>query len=119
MVNGPIAQFGHRDEFDGLAGFASFQSGGFDAADGEVWLKSAFVAMVAEIFCFLRDLLLKFSQRLQIALDADPNDTRTLRVRETAGAFQRELKRIGTSAGAAQRRGQVVQLPGVHVAKKV
>src|SRR5882724_7394380 len=112
MVNGPIAQFGHGDEFNGLAGFASFYSGGFDAADGEVWLKSAFAAVVAEFFCFLRDLLLKFSQRLQIALDADPNDARTFRVRETAGTFQREVKRSGLGAGAVQRRGQGVRLPG-------
>src|SRR6266550_2513074 len=114
-----MAQFGHRREFKRLACFSSFRSEGFDAADGEVWLKSTFVAVVAKMFYFPGDLLLKFSQWLQIALDSDPNDAGLFRVRETAGAFEGEVKWSGMSAGAAQRRGQVVHTTNSHVAEKL
>ena len=63
LVNGPIAQFGHPRAFNGLASFASFCAGRFDAADGEVWLKSALVVVIAEILRLLRDSLLERPQR--------------------------------------------------------
>jgi len=118
-VNGPIAQFGHRREFNGLAHRSSFQTGGFHPSYREVWLKSAFVAVVAKSSRFKGDPALKFSQRLHFALNSDPDHTRTFGAREAARPFQRDLKRRGLGAGASQCDDQLVQPVRCHVAEKL
>jgi len=118
-VNGPIAQFGHRREFNGLANCSSCRTGSSHPSDREVWLKTVFVAVVAKRSCFMGDLELKFSQRLQFALDSNPDHTRTFGARETARAFQRDMKRRRLGAGASQCGDHGAQVVGRHVAEKL